>query len=248
VVTTYIADLAGVLSVDRLTTYRPAGGDDLAMVVTYFWNVALRQALYGSLGDVEVAIRNGIHRSLSTHFGRDDWYAVAGVLQLREQRDVANATKAIIAAGKPVVPGRIIAALHFGFWTSLLDTAYGDSPKGPQLWTVTNRLLAQAVPHAPSYYQNHRGRVYVRVDTLRRLRNRVFHHEPVWNGIEIPSRRKGQPPRLISLADVYAQIIDTIGWVSPTLMATTAHLDPFPVVYAGGYADLEAKLRRHLGM
>lgn len=243
----YVIDLAHVLSADRLAPYRPSGGDDLAMIATYFWNVALCQALYASLGAAEVAIRNGLHDTLAQHFGQADWYDRPNLLLARELRDVASAKTNIVAAGKPVVPGRVVAALPFGFWTSLLDTAYGASPSGPQLWIATNGLLATAFPHATPYYSDHRRRVHVRVDSLRRLRNRVFHHEPVWNGVLLPSRRRKQPPRLAPLATLYTDIIETIGWVSPTLQATTTHLDTFPQVLAAGSSAIEAEIRAYIG-
>jgi hypothetical protein len=218
------------------------------MAVTYFWNVALRQALYGPLGDVEVAIRNGVHRALSIRFGHEDWYDRPNVLHTREQRDIAKAKRAILDAGKAVIPGRVIAAVPFGFWTSLLDTAYGERPHGPQLWTTTNGQLATVFPHATPYYQGYRGRVFIRVDMLRRLRNRVFHHEPVWNGVLIPARRKHQPAQVISLTDAYTQLIETIGWVNPTLQATTSQLGSFRDVLNTGYDVVDSKIRDYLNM
>ena len=121
-----------------------------------------------------------------------------------------------------------------------------QSPHGPQLWTTTNGQLATVFPHATPYYQHYRGRIYARVDTLRRLRNRVFHHEPVWNGILVPSRRKQQLAQLIPLADAYTQLVETIGWVNPTLQTTTSHLDTFKEVLRTGFSTVERKIRDYL--
>ena len=98
------------------------------------------------------------------------------------------------------------------------------------------------------YYQGYRGRVYARVDMLRRLRNRVFHHEPVWNGIVIPARRKRQTARIVPLADAYSQLIETIGWVNPTLQTTTHQLDTFREVLRTGYDDVERKVKDFLNI
>ena len=56
-----------------------------------------------------------------------------------------------------------------------------------------------------------------------------FHHEPVWH--------------LPDLEQQHQQILETIGWISPAMLAMTRLLDRFPSVYTRGaqpYAtDLE---------
>lgn len=153
-VSQYVAALRRALSSDRLDAYRPQEGDDLAMIATYFWNVALCQALYPSLGALEVAMRNGIHDALRARFGRDDWYDIEGVLLPAEVKRVERAKKKIrdakrdeiVADHDPATPGRVVASLTFGDWTSLLDAGYGGSPKGPQFWAPTTGLLAAVFP------------------------------------------------------------------------------------------------------
>jgi hypothetical protein len=43
--------------------------------------------------------------------------------------------------GKPIVPGRVVAELTFGFWTNLLDVRY---ERGQILWPT---LLSATFPH-----------------------------------------------------------------------------------------------------
>ena len=40
-----VVDLYGSLSRPRLEAYRPTGGSDLDMVVNYFWNIDLAEAI-----------------------------------------------------------------------------------------------------------------------------------------------------------------------------------------------------------
>jgi hypothetical protein len=198
---------------------------------------------------LEVVMRNGIHNTLTAHFGQPDWYDRPGLVQRREARAVANAKQDIRDAGKAVIPGRVVAASSFGFWTSLLDGLYGNNATGPQLWVSPNSpLLASAFPHAPTSHRPYRGRIHARFDDIRLLRNRVFHYEPVWEGVVLPSRRRGQPARLVPLADLYADIVDSIGWVSPVLQATARHMDSFLDVHQNGYARIEAEMRKHPGV
>jgi hypothetical protein len=111
-VAAYVAAIERGLSPNRLAPYRPPGGDDLAMVTTYFWNVALCQALYPSLGALEVTMRNGIHDALTAHFGTATWYDRPNLLLPREQAQVVEAKVKIQRAKKPLLPDRVVAALN----------------------------------------------------------------------------------------------------------------------------------------
>ena len=84
------------------------------------------------------------------------------------------------------------------------------------LWPL---LLSNVFPHAPRR-QRSRTDISRRVDRIRRLRNRVFHHEPIWH--------------LPDLADQHALILETIGWISPAMLAMTRLLDRFDSVYTRG--------------
>ncbi len=240
----YMLDLEAALSTDRLSAYRPVGGGDIEMVATYFWNAALSQALYPLLGALEVSLRNAVHSTLAEHYGQADWYNLPNML-LRNERDaVSRAKLRLQRARKQQSPGRIIAELSFGFWTSMLSAAYGSSPRGPQLWITPNSpLLSAAFPHAPTSIQPYRGRVHRRFDELRHVRNRVFHHEPIWEGVRLPSGRRGVPGPLVPLTDVHSRIVDAIGWSSPTLQNCVLLFDRFPTVFQDRQQQIVSELR-----
>ena len=107
--------------------------------------------------------------------------------------------------------GDLVSRLSFGFWSSLFKGQYERI-----LWT---RLLPDVFPHAPRR-QRARKEISKRVDRIRRLRNRVFHHEPIWH--------------LQDLEQQHQQILETIGWISPAMLAMTRLLDRFPSVYTRG--------------
>ena len=173
----YYRSLERILSPDRISAYDSGFSDDLDTITNYFWNIALCESLYAGPGSLEVAVRNSIHTTLATPFGRPDWFDIPGVLQRREAANIDEAKRKIHRAGKTVVPGRIVAALSFGFWTSLLDALYGNAPSGPQLWTSPNSpLLIAAFPHAPGFARGVRRPIFNRLDDARLLRNRVFHY------------------------------------------------------------------------
>lgn len=232
VLATFIANLEAALSPDRLAPFRLPGGDDLAMAATYLWNVAICRELYTSLGMLEVALRNSIYSTLATHFGRDDWYDRPNLLQRRELVDVARAKGFVVEAKHLVIPPRVVASLTFGFWTSLLDGAYGNPIWTPPPTTISV-LIPQVFPHASAHFQT-RGRAHERINAVRKLRNRVFHFEPVWNRTD--------------LVREHQEIVEAIGWVSPTLHAATVAFDRFPDVYQNGPTGIVTDLKAHIGI
>ena len=225
----FVRDLHLPISRERLETYRPIGGSDLEMVTTYFWNVAMSEALYPTIQVLEVTLRNGIHSAASGVYQTPFWFDRPNLLLPRELDAVIEARSDLAQSNKPHNAGRIVAALRFGFWTSLRSRPYER-----RLWRANNlALLRVAFPHLPRRYRA-RNSVWQRGDDVRRLRNRVMHAEPVWNRQALLSE--------------HGEILDAIGWVSPPLLETITRLDRFPDVYQNGRPRIEATIKTQLGI
>jgi hypothetical protein len=237
----YVHDLEQALDPGRLASYYPPGGDKLAMVTTYFWNVALCKELYLSLGTVEVTLRNAIHDTLTAKFQAPDWYDDPALILLeREKKAIGAAKKEIAFAKRPVIPGRVVAGVTFGFWTNLLSAPYGDSPRATPLWTPNDaELIRSAFPHLPLTRQN-RSHVHGRFNAIRALRNRVVHHEPIWKGVRM------QSGKVVPLAGLYNDMLEAIGWVSPNIRASIVAIDRFPSALHHGYAAIESDMKAYL--
>lgn len=89
--------------------------------------------------------------------------------------------------GKPLDAGRVVAELSFGFWTGLFGPKYTD------LW---KDHLVKVFPRRPLQ----RAQVQSRLNGIRKLRNRVAHHETILDR---------------SLQRDANQIFDTISWINP---------------------------------
>lgn len=240
VIAAYIRELEQAFDRERLDAYSPPDGDPLSMVTTYFWNVALCKELYPVLGGVEVTMRNAIHDTLVVHRNAPDWYDEPGLLRPRETEAIRKAKQDIVAAGRTVVPGRVVAAVTFGFWTGMLSSLYGESPKGSRLWTRDdNALLGVAFPHLDPRHR-HRSYVHRRFNTIRLLRNRIVHHEPIWQGVRL------QSGVLISLATLHSDMLEAIGWVDPAVRASIAAIDRFPACLDRGHRAIKAELTAYL--
>jgi hypothetical protein len=203
------------LSAARFEAYRLRSDEtDGTALARYLWNVALCEALYPSTHMLEVALRNAVHREASKRFGSPNWLdpdSAECVLLDRECEKVRAASRQLKRHQSPRTPDRLVAELSFGFWTSLLSVAYEQRLIVP--------IIAEAFPELPRRIRT-RNTLAGRFNYIRKLRNRVAHHEPIWN----------RP----SLQRDHAQIVEAIGWMSPGLQRILGALDRFPKVYMDG--------------
>jgi hypothetical protein len=175
------------LSEERLGPSLALAGSDLREAIRlYERNTSLSEALYGLLQGLEVPLRNAMHHALSVGLSREDWYDSI-VWRVAQQEQVDNAKESLRAKAKPVTPGRMVAELTFGFWVGLTGPKYSVD-----LW---ERHLYKAFPNA----KLGRKQLNKRLESIRLLRNRVAHHEPILSR-DLPK-------------DV-DRILETIDWIS----------------------------------
>jgi Abi-like protein len=212
----------------------------------YIWNLQVSAALHGPLHVLEVCLRNALHRHLSLGF-TSDWvddpafvhvciraqYPVpqpgqksspAGPDLLRDIYKVRNrvarslARKNAHAVRRGQQPHKatvtindIVAGLDFGFWTMLLDSQYEQT-----LWRTT---LYHAFPHYSriSGLPLNRAPIASRFNGLRDLRNRVMHHEPLFER---------------NLNRDFATVAETIAWMFDDVGPWIDHHSRWPVIQA----------------
>lgn len=215
------------ISRERIEAYRPLGGDDMAMIVTYLHNTALCESLYTSLSFLEITLRNSLHANLSALHGSASWYSLPGLLEKYDDRAVKKAIRRIQGEGKHATPGRVVSELNFGFWVALLSTPYEARFWRPQ----KAHYLKSAFPHIPKR-QRQRPVIYKRYNDVRGLRNRVFHHETIWNRA--------------TLQRDYGYIYEALEWISPDMATICRVVDRFPEVSDNGPQAIELALTHRL--
>lgn len=178
------------LTVGRYTKYvRAAGGDHARALAIYEWNADVAAALLHDLSHLEVGIRNAYDRALLQHSttGGGDWleppiYTALlpphwGTDRSGNPQDknatprgqIKNARKAAGYAAGGVVPrGKVIAELTFGFWSYLTDSLHEKT-----LWVP---VLHEAYSSGAD-----RAKLHTAMTELRDIRNRVAHHESVFD-------------------------------------------------------------------
>lgn len=200
-----LRELESSISPERLNTYVQAvQSQDLEEAIRlYRWNVALSAGFYGMLQGLEVTVRNAMHKRLAARYG-PNWYDNQCIgLDTGGLRRVQNAKTELSNKGfnRPT-SSRVVAGLSFGFWVSLLGPGghiAGSRQKANYEMTIWRPALRRAFPHARSL---NRKNAHAALETLRILRNRIAHHEPIF-------RRQHE-------AD-YRLILEVTGWISPTM-------------------------------
>jgi hypothetical protein len=185
---TNLVELEIRLSSDRLQPYRKSvDGNNERAIRLYEQNTLLAESLYGILQGLEIALRNSIHARLVASYGRPDWW---NAIQLKPEQAMMlrSAEESLQRADKPLEASRIVAELSFGFWTGLTGPRYSD------LW---RDHLVKIFPRRPVQ----RNEVQIRLNSIRKLRNRIAHHEPILFS--------GQLQKYVN------QIFDTLSWISP---------------------------------
>jgi len=203
----FLAHIERIISVERLTRYLTATKQDMAMALTlYEYNVEISEALFGFLHGLEVAVRNSIHHTLCADLGVSDWYTGAVPLPWSKsggRLSLTSVMQDMIAAaqhkaGAIPTPGKVIAELTFGFWPSLIAKNFNAS-----LWVPS---LHKAFPHAGPVK---RREIHRRLDTIRWLRNRIAHHEPIATSRNVVRTGfPGQPDVTLG------QILECVEWIS----------------------------------
>ncbi|RBM22476.1 hypothetical protein DI005_06555 [Prauserella sp. PE36] len=169
------AAVLGVMSPPRMANYLAwCGGDRSRALELYGWNSLASAAYWETLGHAEVALRNALAARLKARhqsLGRRGSWLDDPHRELAPQaaKDIAQARRRVQQKRKPASDGQTISELSFGFWRFLLAKQYNTT-----LWPD----IASGFPNAPN-----RARVTVErpVVRLHDFRNRLAHHEPIWN-------------------------------------------------------------------
>ena len=228
-----IGSLRSALSAERLGAYAlPTDADEVDSVARYLWNLALCSALQPGLHTLEVTVRNHLFRISrrivdETKLSFDKvpcWLdARPSLLADRERQTVEQAKATIEIWGSPMTEGRLVSVLGFGFWVSLCKRPYEQGRTGgPSLWP---EMARRGFPHLPKAKRT-RSQVFHALDRLRDLRNRVSHHEAVWDR---------------NLNRSHQEIIETVAWINRDLAATLKAHSPLSAVLDKGVAGFRAR-------
>jgi hypothetical protein len=141
----------------------------------YAWNAQVSAALMAPLHICEVVVRNAAADAIAAVYGVNwPWRQVfITSLPAPTKGYSARADLLRVRMGQPTT-GKVIPELKFMFWQTLFTSRFDGRIWQPHLRAVMPHLdAAVAIPHL-------RGMIYKELDQLRKLRNRIAHHEPIF--------------------------------------------------------------------
>lgn len=166
-----LAAIEKAISAPRLNRYLSMAGGDLERAIKlHNWNTKLGSSLHLPLQLFELLFRNKLDATLTAKYG-SDWYNVKfNHFDPVSQNQIAAAEDQLVNQGRPLNPPCVIAQFSFGFWLNMLT-----KKNETQFWVAA---LHSSFPNAPRPID--RRYTHDNVDKIRVLRNRIAHHEPIY--------------------------------------------------------------------
>lgn len=163
--------LKDAFSVDRMSTYMRFANENLKnAVILYDINLSLSTYLFDLLHGFEVTLRNKMDRALVDKYSTTYWFddpKFRGLIGPKTGQRIDIAKKRASIHGNQIKPGNVIAEQTLGFWTTLYSKRLY-----PNLW---KNCLEKIWPDNTGL-----DRLRIDLEAIRKLRNRVAHHEPVF--------------------------------------------------------------------
>lgn len=168
--------LRATLSAPRMSTYLTAtGGDEPGALSLYGWNASVSAALLLPIHFAEVSTRNAAADALVAVHG-DWWPWDAGFersLPAPTDPRIFNPRKNLVdERDRHGTAGKIIAELKFSFWEDIFTRRHDV-----RIW---NPHIKNQFSHALGTPAEVRLRVHSDLEIIRKLRNRLAHHEPIF--------------------------------------------------------------------
>ncbi len=156
------------LSNARLSTFERATNNLDEAIKLYQWNMQISSAFLECLSVCEVVIRNAVSNAIQSIHGENWAYnqRFLRTIQGKRRNDLIQVRQDSIDSTIPELP--------FVFWQSMFTARFDN-----EIW---QNQLAIIMPHANhENLRSLRREIYTDLDNIRKLRNRIAHHEPIFN-------------------------------------------------------------------
>jgi len=207
------------LSTERLSSFKQQGDTDHdTAVARYLWNAALCESLYPMLNSVEIAARNRLDLAITKRLG-NKWIENAQLLSGAEIAKIDEAKNSLARRGKAApTHSELVAELSFGFWVNLFNKYY---ERPDRLWPRFSNDVMSGAPKPARL----RAVFLQRMSEMKQLRNRAFHHEPLWYWQD--------------LRDQHQRGCELLLWLSPESADLLSLVNRFEEVYGRGFDAYE---------
>jgi hypothetical protein len=172
---TEIAELPDIFSAPRFATYLAAkNANRVEALQLYKWNLDVSCAFFAPLQVCEVSIRNAISEAIELTY-KSNWpYEKSFEIALPHPHKAYSPRGNILKHRGQPTAGKVIAELKFMFWESMFTKRHDK--------TIWNHHLRTVLPNMDpdKTVQELRTEAYKTLESIRLLRNRIAHHEPIF--------------------------------------------------------------------
>lgn len=191
------------LSASKLSAYKKLGlKDDWEVIQSYLFLLDLAGYFVVPLQLLELALRNKMHRAISTQTGQAQWFNTVPFTWM-SKKQVTDAKNDAASEGK-TGDDDVICRLMFGFWVYMTDKPYRPSGKGTNLWQF---IKGDVFPGATVSM----GQIFDELKAINDMRNRLFHHEPLWK----LAGHQTMDQAIARTRTQYDRVLKVLGWISP---------------------------------
>jgi len=173
-----VADFRTAISEPKFAKYLIAyGNNDRMARRLYMWNIELSSAFWGPISVLEVMLRNAVHDAMRK--GQNDaWWEQANLAS--HERDSLDTTirKLREKYREEPTPDDVVGETSLGFWVGLIG---GGIPRDP-LYSYEVAFWQTRIKWAfPNLGAVSRKQLHDELQRIRALRNRIAHHEAIFN-------------------------------------------------------------------
>lgn len=187
-----IHSLPSILSAPRFATYLiEKNGDKLEALRLYQWNLEISSAFFVPLQICEVSIRNSIVAAIEATYGANWPWERSFEISLRNPRYGYSPRRDLKKLHRRPTSGKVVADLKFVFWEKMFTSGHDSA-----IWNQHFRTVFPNTDAAKTV-QVLRSEGFDALDKIRDLRNRIAHHEPIFNR---------------NMQDEYDRIRNVIAW------------------------------------
>ena len=206
--------LNSTFSKARISPYFVNNASAEHVLAKYNANIVLSEAMIPTLHYFEICLRNRIDQVIKKCF-TSDWLISPPHQLIISDQDIKKiegiASKVRRENKREPLHDDIVAQMTFGFWCSFFHRKYD-----PAIWHRKDavKIIFPNLPRA------NRKRTYIeaRILAIKEIRNRIAHHEPVWN-------------RKVSIIIAHTMCYELIQGMSKDAVEMLKTIDRFSAVY-----------------
>lgn len=171
-----LTDIPNILSQPRFTTYLQNCNNDRDQALRlYQWNLQISSAFLIPLHILEITIRNAVVEALEKSYTQNwPWnnnfiYSLPSPSNRYSQRkELLN-----VASQQPTM-GKVVAELKFVFWEKMFLQSHDT-----RIWHSQIKYIFPNSPNTMNAFQLRKS-IHDGICGIRELRNRIAHHEPIF--------------------------------------------------------------------